>query len=146
MPHYVEKDEATAITADVANQTAEFGLGQVMTEVHRKRHISPREGIVYGVGPHDRNAHTKRFAGGHVDSDHVYSELAMNLLSDETRGTPYIENAANGQRISADRANHKCRIPDQSVNSRKLPVCAPCLILRNVLAVEYFGFVLPLQK
>jgi hypothetical protein len=28
----------------------------------------------------------------------------------------------------------------------KLPVRAGCVIVRNILAVEYFGFVLPLQE
>src|SRR5260370_32744436 len=145
MPDHIEKDEATAITADIANQIGELGLGQVMTEVHRKCHSGSRERIVYGVGPHDRNAHVKRFAWVHVDSNHVYSEPAVNLLSDETRGTPYIENAANRQGISADCANNKCCIPDQSVKPGKLPVSASYLIIRNILAVEYFCFVLPLH-
>jgi hypothetical protein len=112
MPHHIEKDEAPAITADVANQSGELGLIQVMTEMHRKRHIGARERIVYGIGPHDRNAHIKRFTRVQVDSNHFDSELAVDLISDQTTGAPYIENAANAQRISANCAYHERRIPD----------------------------------
>jgi hypothetical protein len=117
-----------------------------MSQMHRKRHIGARERIAYGVSSHDWNAHVKRFARVHVNSNHVYPELAVDLLSDETRGTPYIENSVNGQRIYADGANHKCRIPDHSVNPCKLPVGARCQIIRNIFAVEYFGLVLPLHE
>jgi len=96
VPHQIEKDEAAAITADVANQSSELALSQVMTKMHRKRHIGARERIAYGIGPYDRNVHIKRSATVYVDSNHFDSQLALDLLSDETNGAPYIENAANG--------------------------------------------------
>ena len=146
MAHHIKKDKPAAITADVAYQIDEIGLGQVMTKMHRKRHIGAREWIVYGVGPHDRNANLRRFAWVQVDPNHLYSELALDILSDEAGGAPYIENAANRQCISADRANHERRIPDQSVNAGELTVCAGCLTERNSVAIEYLGFVLPLHR
>jgi hypothetical protein len=142
MPHYIEEDESTAKPADVVNQSGELGLGQVMTEVHRERHIGARKRITYGIGLDDRNAHIKRFTRVQIDSDHFDSKLAADLLSDETIGAPYIENAANGQWISADRANDEGRTAVQSVNPGKLPVRSRCLIIRNVFTVEYFSFVL----
>jgi hypothetical protein len=112
-----------------------------MTEMHGKRHIGAGKRIAYGIGPHDRNA--SRSARVQVDSNYFDSKLAVNLLGDQTSGAPYIENAANRLRISADCADHKGRVPDQSVNPGKLRVRARRLIVRNVFAVEYFSFVLP---
>jgi hypothetical protein len=146
MPYYIEKDETTAIASHVANKSGELRLIQVMSEMHRKRHIGAGERIAYGIGPHDRNAHIERFARVQVDTNHFDSKLSVDLISDQTAGAPYIEYAANGQRIFANCANHERRIPDQTVYPRKLPVRASRVIVRNIFAVEYFGFVLPLQE
>jgi hypothetical protein len=102
MPHHIKQDEPTAITADVPNQSGELGLGQVMTEMHRKRHVGVRERVVDGIGLHHRNAHVRRSPRSQVDSDYFNTKLAMDLLSNETVGAPYIDNSTNRQCISTD--------------------------------------------
>jgi hypothetical protein len=106
MPHYIEQDEATAITANIANQMGKIRFGEVMSQMHGERYISGREHVTHGVGANDGNANVSPATRVHVDANHLDSELAANLVSNLPRSAPDVEYAGDRERISSNGANH----------------------------------------
>ena len=88
MAHYIKQDEATAITADVPNESGKLGFGQVMTEMHTERYVRAREWVADDIGAYKRNVDFTRFTRIQVDSNHFNSKPVVDFFSDETAGTP----------------------------------------------------------
>jgi hypothetical protein len=122
MADQIQQDKAPAEPAHIDDEIYEILFGEVMSKVHRERHIGLWKLVSDGVGAPNRKRQVRGSRRADINADNVDAEFVPDIKQHAPARAPDVHDAMDRKRVPPQSRHHRCRVPEKTVDPSKLAI------------------------